>query len=93
MKYDNKMIKLDDISKEARTILVEAIPYQGGASKELTKLFLDFQKETNRKYLGNEGDGSFNRFQVAVELMKRKLTTLTYKQDGSGIDCLYKAAL
>ena len=79
---ENKMINLNNVSEEARGILVEAIPYNhliNSTDREIYELYEKFQKATGRKYVG---DGSFKRFQGAVLGMKRKLKTLTYK-DGN----------
>lgn len=80
MAKDSKLIPLNGISEEARSILVKAIPHQKGGfnaqDKEYFQLYNDFQIETKHKYVG---PGSFNRFQVAVEGMARKIKTLSYK--------------
>ena len=51
------------------------------------QLYHDFMKATNSKFVG---EGSFNRFQVAVEGMRRKMKTLTYKDNGSIEGAMYK---
>ena len=88
---NNKMIQLDGISEDARSILVKAIPHQRGGftseDKEYFQLYHDFMKATNSKFVG---EGSFNRFQVAVEGMRRKMKTLTYKDSGSIEGAMYK---
>jgi hypothetical protein len=90
---ETKIIKLDNLSEKARGILVEAIPHQSnGISSTDTKyydLYQDFQSETGGKYVGED---SFNYFQVAVLGMKRKLKTLTYK-DNRDLDVMRKVML
>lgn len=72
-------IKLNEISEEARSVLVEAIPLQ--AAKDIRNdnyqdCYQRFMKETNFRFVG---EGSFERFQLAVIGMRRRLKTLTYK--------------
>ena len=81
----NKMIRLGDLSSEARGILAKAIPYQKLeaplSNQEYIRLFHDFQKATNFSYLKNPEDGEldgFNRFQCAVVDMSRSMKTLDY---------------
>tara|TARA_E500000331_G_scaffold276820_1_gene269454 strand:+ start:687 stop:1022 length:336 start_codon:yes stop_codon:yes gene_type:complete len=87
------MVDLNNISEEARGLLVEAagfehIPYTERIyNKDYQELYQKFQKATHQQFLHQEGDEigkSFDRFQVAAVRMKRKLKTLTYK-DGSGL--------
>lgn len=77
-----KIIDLTALSEEARGILVKAIPHQRGGftseDKDYYRLYNDFQKATNYKYMG---EGSFNKFQVAVEGMRRRQRSLNYKGD------------
>ena len=78
----SKMIDLTGISADARSVLVKAIPHQRGGFRsddaEYFELYQQFMKETDGKYLG---EGSFNKFQCAVEGMRRRLKTLSYKGD------------
>lgn len=85
------VINLKNLSDEARTILVEAIPYNTNSAtdEKLVDLYLKFMKVTNYKY---EGEKSFNRFQGAVLGMKRAKKTLTYKDD-TVLDVFQKVAL
>ena len=77
---EQKVINLKNLSDEARSILVEAIPLNTNSAtdEKLVELYLKFMKETDYKY---EGEHSFNRFQGAVLGMKRAKKTLTYKDD------------
>jgi len=88
--YDRKMVDLNSISEEARGLLVEAsaldhIPYNERIyNKDYQELYQKFQKATHQQFLHHEGDEigkSFDRFAVAAVRMKRKLKTLTYKQE------------
>ena len=92
----NKMIKLRDLSREARGILAKAIPYQKleapTSNKDYMQLFQDFQKATNFTYLKDE-DGNtdgFNRFQCAVVDMRRSMKTLEYDAKTEDEPLLYK---
>jgi hypothetical protein len=75
------MIRLRELSEEARGILVKAIPANQrftSRDEDFVKLYQDFMKETNYAYAG---EGSFDRFQLAVLTMKRKMGTLYYKSN------------
>jgi len=79
------MIKMRELSEEARGILVKAIPAnQRFTSKDedFIKLYQEFMKETKYAYAG---EGSFDRFQLAVLTMKRKIGPLYYKSSIDGI--------
>jgi arginyl-tRNA--protein-N-Asp/Glu arginylyltransferase len=95
MDYENKIVDLNKISEEARGILVEAsgfehIPYNERIyDKDYQELYQKFQKATHQQFLNMEGDEigkSFDRFQVAAVRMRRKLKTLTYKNQDHDYD-------
>lgn len=74
-----EMINLLDLSDGARGVLVEAIPLQAAKDVRNAKYqdcYQRFMKETDFRYVG---EGSFERFQMAVIGMRRRMRTLTYK--------------
>jgi len=78
------MIKLKDLSNDARGILVKAIPlYQQNEfweDQEYIKLYQEFLGET--KTIDNPP--GFNQFNGAILGMKRAMKTLTYKDYDKG---------
>ena len=73
------MIKLKDLSSEARGILVKAIPLyrkeEFWEDKEYIKLYQEFLGATKSV----DNPPGFNKFNLAILQMKRAMPILTYK--------------
>ena len=80
------MIKLKDLSNDARGILVKAIQLYRQSEfwedKEYIKLYQESLGETKTV----DNPPGFNKFNAAVLGMKRAMKTLTYKEHAVGQD-------
>lgn len=78
------MIKLKDLSSEARGILVKAIPLyrkkEFWEDKEYIKLYQEFLGATKTV----DNPPGFNKFNLAILQMKRAMPILTYKDYNKG---------
>mgnify|MGYP001259935184 CR=1 FL=1 len=98
--YDNKMVRLEDISEDARGLLVKAHAYRTMPwaeriqDKGYLDLYTEFLRETRGAYKTKSeefGGESLSRFEVAITRMDRRIKTLNYKNaEHQGFDDLMR---